>query len=76
MVAWNHLKLWLNKRNNDLVQFANTTVKLMFSGNKISQICHKFLEYMSKCILHMFVYVYGKEKLPWQNSDYFKLGEF
>ena len=59
-----------------MVQFASTTVKFMFSGKKISQICYKFLEYMSTGILFMFVYVYGKGKLPWQNSDYFKLGEF
>ena len=31
---------------------------------------------MSKCILFIFVYVYGKGKLPWQDSEYFKLGEF
>ena len=74
--AWNHLKLLFNKRNTDLVQFASTIVKFMFSGKKNSQICHKFLELMSKCILFIFVYVYGKGKLPWQDSDYFKLGEF
>ena len=48
----------------------------MFSGKRISQICYEILEYMSKCKLFMFVYVYRKGKLPWQNSDYFKLGEF
>ena len=31
---------------------------------------------MSKCILFISVYVYGKGKLPWNDSDYFKLGEF
>lgn len=59
-----------------MVQFATTTLKFMFSGKKISQICYKFLEYMSKCMLFIFVYVYGKGKLPWQDSEYFKLGEF
>ena len=74
-VAWNHLNLLFNKRNNVLEQFASTIVKFMFSGKKISQICYKFLEYMSKCILFIFVYVYGKGKLAWQDSDYFMLGE-
>ena len=27
-------------------------------------------------MLFIFVYVYGKGKLPWQDSEYFKLGEF
>ena len=76
MVAWNHLKLWFNKQNNDLVQFASMTVKSMLSGKKDNQICYKFHECMSKCILFIFVYVNGKGKLPWQDSDYFKLGEF
>ena len=59
-----------------MVQFGSMTVKSMFSGKKNSQICYKFLEFMSKCILFIFAYVYGKGKLPWQDSDYFKLGEF
>ena len=59
-----------------MVQFATTTLKFMFSGKKISQICYKFLENMSKCILFISIYVYGKGKLPWNDYDYFKLGEF